>query len=82
MLGNFACLLSSADCYKINSFEKHHKSVKQFGARSGLTCCQARSWSKSFVKVISRQQKLPLASRERVKSLILLYTIIKLQKMS
>ena len=33
-------------------------------ARSGLTFCQSRSGSKLFAKVISRQQKLPLAGIE------------------
>ena len=44
-------------------FQEHYRSVKQFRSRSGPTFCQSWSGSKLFVKVISRQQKLPLAPK-------------------
>ena len=48
-------------------FQEYHQSVKQFGSRSGPTgptFCPAWSGSKLFAKVISRQQKSPLAGKE------------------
>ena len=45
-------------------FFQYHQSVKQFGSRSGPTFCRARSGSKLFAKVNSRQQKSPLACKE------------------
>ena len=70
MLGNFftcfCCRL--LDFLNINFFKKffkeHYQSVKWFGSRSGPTFCWSWSDSKLFSKIISRQQKLPLASKE------------------
>ena len=60
--------LSSADSF-LNKllkifFQEYYQCVKHFGSRSSLTSCRAWSWSKLFVKVISKQQKLPLAWKE------------------
>ena len=66
-------LLSSADFFK-KLFQEHYKSVKPLGpSRSGPTIWLnplSRFGSKLFAKVISRQQKSPLA-RKSVKVSIL-----------
>ena len=66
MLGNFACFFVICGfCFKSTFskkiFQEYHQSVKQFGSRSVLMFCWARSGSKLFAKVISRRQKSPLA---------------------
>ena len=59
-LGNFSCVLSSADFFfKIDFFKKffqeYHLKVKQIRSRSGLTLCHAWSGSNLFAKVLSRR---------------------------
>ena len=61
MLGNFFMLvLSSADFFKINFFQKKHfqkryQSVKQFGSSLSVLI-----GSNLFAREVNRQQKLPL----------------------
>ena len=49
-------------------FQERYQSVKLFGSRSGPTFGRSWSGSKLFAKVISRQQKLPLARKELYKT--------------
>ena len=73
----FMLLLLSADfffsnkLFAKNSFSncQHYQSVKQFGSRSGPTFCWAWSGSKLFAKVISRQQKSQLLTRNELSEL-------------
>ena len=60
----FACwVIFNALTFK-NHFQECCQSVKRFGSRSGLMFCWSSSGSKMFAKVISRQQKSPLAWKE------------------
>ena len=58
LLGNYTCFFR-VFFFKIsfceNFFQEYHKSVKQFGSRSGPTLCRVGSGSKLFTKVISRR---------------------------
>ena len=47
-------------------FQEHYQNDKQFGPRSRLKFCRSWSGSKLFTKVISRQQKSPLARKELI----------------
>ena len=69
LLGNFhafvvVCwLFSKVTFFNKKIFLERYHSVKQFGSRSRRKFC--RSWfAKLFAKVISRQQKSPLARKE------------------
>ena len=55
----------------------YHQGVKQFGSRSGRTFCRAWSGFKLFAKIISRQQKPPLAGRVKCKTTCWYYFLAK-----
>ena len=63
MLSNFACLFChlilffffSKNFFFNRIFQENHQNVKQLGSRSGPTFCRARSGSKLFAKIVSRQ---------------------------
>ena len=64
MLGDFSCifLLTFFIFFSRKFFKENYQSVKRFGSRSGPTFCRSWSGHKLFTKVISRWQKLLLAS--------------------
>ena len=65
LLSLFLTLYYCTIFYSLDAgFFQYHPDVKQFGSRSGPTFCWAWSGSKLFAKVISRQQKSALASKE------------------
>ena len=69
MLGNFSCFCCTLLAFfKIiffrKIFQEHSKSIKWFGFRFWWTFSLSWSVSKLFAKVISRQQKSPLARNE------------------
>ena len=62
-------LMLQSDFFQMNFFKKffqEHYQCHPLGSRSGPTFwfCQSLSGSKLFAKIISRQQKLPLAGKD------------------
>ena len=68
MLVIFSCfcfhLMICCFFFKINFFQEHHQSFKQFGSRSGPTFCGSQSGSKQLATVISKRHKSSLARKK------------------